>query len=636
MTASASRLERWHGHDEPPPATRELRAGRLSAVLEGIDLRYVRVPGAEVVRRLFVAVRDDSWGTIAPTVDDLRVDESGDSFRITFEAFHDSGPIRFRWRGELTGRDGVLDCMMDGTAESDFAYNRIGFCVLHPMEHAGSRYRARTPDGELEGVLPVEIGAQRIEDGKLWPLFPSYDRLELDLGTAGLVATFEFEGDLFEMEDQRNWTDASFKTYSTPLALPWPHRARAGQKIVQRVRIEVAGGAGAAEEGGGVRIELGDTVATLPAIGLGLTPGAPPEQRELLAALRPAHLRVELRLGGGWEEELENALDASRALGAPLELALFAEGLPVEELDELARQLQGADVVRVLAFREGTVVTEPELVVLVRERLAAALPGTPVGGGTDSWFVDLNRTPPDTSGFDVVAYSICATVHADDDTSVRETASAQGDTVRSARALTGLPVAVGPVTIRPRSWPHGVLDESLLPFQVDRRQLSLFGAAWTVASAKYLAEAGADSVTYYETEGWRGVVERRDGNPTPDVFRSRPGQAFPLYHVLRDLGEAAGAEVVEARSSRPLDVAALALRADGGVDLLLLANLTPQEQEVELAGAGGPFRLRRLDEESYEEATLDPESFRGRFEDAAQTQPLLLRPYEVVRIDSGP
>jgi len=27
------------------------------------------------------------------------------------------------------------------------------------------------------------------------------------------------------MEDQRNWTDASFKTYSTPLALGFPHRS---------------------------------------------------------------------------------------------------------------------------------------------------------------------------------------------------------------------------------------------------------------------------------------------------------------------------------------------------------------------------------------------------------------------------
>ena len=33
-----------------------------------------------------------------------------------------------------------------------------------------------------------------------------------------MEAELAFEGDIFEMEDQRNWTDASFKTYCTPLA----------------------------------------------------------------------------------------------------------------------------------------------------------------------------------------------------------------------------------------------------------------------------------------------------------------------------------------------------------------------------------------------------------------------------------
>src|SRR5207244_12399512 len=59
----------------------------------------------------------------------------------------------------------------------------------------------------------------------------------------------------------------------------------------------------------------------------------------------------------------------------------------------------------------------------------------------------------------------------------------------------------------------------------------------STASAKHLAEAGADSVTYFETAGWRGVLERADGPPDPDRFSSRPGAAFPLYHVLADLGE---------------------------------------------------------------------------------------------------
>ena len=40
-------------------------------------------------------------------------------------------------------------------------------------------------------------------------------------------ANVAFDGDIFEMEDQRNWTDASYKIYSTPLRLPFPCRCAA-------------------------------------------------------------------------------------------------------------------------------------------------------------------------------------------------------------------------------------------------------------------------------------------------------------------------------------------------------------------------------------------------------------------------
>ena len=36
---------------------------------------------------------------------------------------------------------------------------------------------------------------------------------------AGVSAECRMEGDTFEMEDQRNWSDASYKTYVRPLAL---------------------------------------------------------------------------------------------------------------------------------------------------------------------------------------------------------------------------------------------------------------------------------------------------------------------------------------------------------------------------------------------------------------------------------
>jgi len=38
----------------------------------------------------------------------------------------------------------------------------------------------------------------------------------------GVRAEVRLLGDVFETEDHRNWTDANFKTYGTPLRLLFP------------------------------------------------------------------------------------------------------------------------------------------------------------------------------------------------------------------------------------------------------------------------------------------------------------------------------------------------------------------------------------------------------------------------------
>src|SRR5207249_7943943 len=111
----------------------------------------------------------------------------------------------------------------------------------HPLrECMGRPYRAHTPDGEISGVLPVHIEPQRVENGRLTALFPPYDALTLAL-EGGLEVRFDFEGDLFEMQDHRNWTDGNYKTYGTPLAIPYPMDAHTGQTFHQAVRVSVAG-----------------------------------------------------------------------------------------------------------------------------------------------------------------------------------------------------------------------------------------------------------------------------------------------------------------------------------------------------------------------------------------------------------
>ena len=128
---------------------------------------------------------------------------------------------------------------MTGMAGSSFDYARIGLNVLHPPALEGRKYRLLTSDGVLEGVIPEGIGPQPFVDGEYYPLLPAFRSLELDL-EGPVAAHFEFSGDEFELEDQRNWLDASYKSYSTPMSLGLLH-ADPGQSIAQEVRVRAEG-----------------------------------------------------------------------------------------------------------------------------------------------------------------------------------------------------------------------------------------------------------------------------------------------------------------------------------------------------------------------------------------------------------
>src|SRR5215210_957137 len=86
--------------------------------------------------------------------------------------------------------------------------------------------------------------------------------------------TCRMEGDVFEMEDQRNWTDASYKTYVRPLALPWPYTLCAGESIAQRVSLSVTGGSGAAlsPPSATILLSLRGSGGAAPPLGIGLDP----------------------------------------------------------------------------------------------------------------------------------------------------------------------------------------------------------------------------------------------------------------------------------------------------------------------------------------------------------------------------
>src|SRR5689334_13934427 len=186
----------YYGKDEPLPEQIALRAGPLSLVYENGDLRYIRLGEHEIVRRIYVAVRDRNWDTVLPVLSNLQIEAGDDTFRISYDADHSQGQIRFTWRATIAGdADGTIRFAMDGQALTTFLRNRIGFCLLHPGSCAGAAARIEHVDGTVEtSQFPLYIAPQALIDGVTHPVYPFADMRAVSREVApGVWATLRMD-----------------------------------------------------------------------------------------------------------------------------------------------------------------------------------------------------------------------------------------------------------------------------------------------------------------------------------------------------------------------------------------------------------------------------------------------------------
>ena len=635
----------YYGVDAPPPRSIELAAGPMTMVFEPelAFLRHIKLGSREILRGIYAPVRDRNWGTVAPRLSNLKVETSDAGFRVSFDVDCKEPPIDFVWKGVITGdQSGTVRFTFDGEARSTFLRNRIGFCVLHPIaECAGQPCTVEKVNGAKEqGRFPDNIS----------PNQPFVDMRAISHTVEpGITAEIRMEGDIFEMEDQRNWIDASYKTYCTPLSLPYPAEVKTGSRISQAVSLKLS----ATPKAASVRplppeilVAVGSSsqAARLPAIGLGIANDSPElsaRERDRLKLLRPAHLRVDLKLSNsGYRALLKRAASEAASVGASLEAAVFVTDSAEDELRGLTKELDSIKpkIARWLVFHEKELSTTDKWVSLARKHLAGVL-----GTGTNANFTELNRGRPKVEGVDIVCYSANPQVHAFDNVSLAETFEGLRHTIRSARQFTGpAKLAITQVTLKQRFNPVATAAETTsadrLPSPVDPRQMSLFGAGWTLGSMQAIAESRVEFATYYETTGWRGVMETEQGSRMPAKFPSKAGAVFPLYHVLADIADFAGGEVVPTDSKAPLKIAAMTLRKSS-TSRVLVANLTDKGQSVRIenAGLGRSIRVRRLDEHSYGEASASPEAYRKNAVQQVRCRSsaieLGLLPYEYVCAD---
>jgi hypothetical protein len=650
------------------PQSHALQAGPVSLLFEQGELRRIRVGDREVLRRIYLTVRGPDWSTIPPVLSDLRLESSSDSFVMMFRLDCRQDEVDFTWEVSVRGNpEGVVRFDARGKANRAFPTNRVGICVLHPLrECVANPALVRDPHGQTtEGRFPETIN----------PHQPFINMTEiLHVVEKEWLAMVYFEGEHFEMEDQRNWSDGSFKTYCPPQSKPKPRLLEAGFETHQIATLlfqspdkkPIADLASALAAAGVIRPAgaapvlkpLTDDGRTVPGFGFGLAShGLPLDPRDIarIKALSPFHLRADFRLAQpGWREEMARAVSEARALSIPLECALVVPQDGAAALADFARAWEKAEgeCLRWLVFSESADATaEPDLQA-ARDALGPLDPLATFARGSKSDFVLLNRNRPEPKPGMALAYAVSPQVHLTDNRTLVESLEGQAWTlITAAKTWPRSKVSVTPITLKRSPFSVALKSppgpETFAPAarqwrnKVDARQFSLFGAGWTLGSLKRMALFGADSATYFETHGMLGLMS---GASLPDDLLQPPGMDFslerglvyPMWHVFADFARFVGGFAYNVESQAPLKFDAVLLHA-GDMASILLANLEETAGTVRLEELGNVAGMRRLHEGNAMQAMRDPEGFR-----AAPLEPLPghaegwdieMRPFEYIRID---
>ncbi|HLN08827.1 MAG TPA: hypothetical protein VK281_07705 [Xanthobacteraceae bacterium] len=651
MTAVPSRAVVLCGTEHLDPPVRVLRAGQLSVEFENGALRYVRFGGIEVLRGVAFLVRDENWSTLTAKISELAFDEEPERFAVSWRAVCEDAERVLDCRATIAGgSDGTLAFEVNAVAETDVLTNRTGFVVLHPAGLAGRPVRVTHVDGRTEMARFPEL---------ISPAQPLLDIAALDHEISpGVWASVRMEGSGFEMEDQRNWGDASYKTYVGSLLDPWPYTIPKGGQVTQAIRISIAGAGSLASTGGGetapVVVEVaGETGGRLPAFGVGV-PSAEAEHSlgavDLLRRLGSRRLVCHVDLRHPIRPEV---LDAYRSLGeatgAEIDLeVVIADGADAgEALDQLAATLgearlkpaalsatTAADLLSWQPGEERPTQPTPETICAAARE---AFPETRLGGGMLSYFTELNRKRPPADLVDHVGHTTCPIVHAADDRSVMETLEALPAIIASTKAFVGgKPYRLGPSAIGCRDNPYGKApfdnpdNGRVCLATVDPRQRGLFGAAYLLGYAAACARGGVEAVTLGAPTGPFGFIHRRSDKPVPWFDDTEGAAVYPAFHVVAGLAHGSGSPLLATAVSRPGVVDALAWHEDGR-SFLWVANLTAAPVEIAVRGVPPAARLSLLDAEQFGRATRDPDALNAAAA-SVPAGPIRLDAYALARV----
>jgi hypothetical protein len=565
---------------------KRLKAGPYSLEYSEASLWNICLGDEEVIRRIYLVFQDINWTSRPFKIIKEEWNRRESSFlgRIEVQGTHDAK--NFFATIEITGSElGQISFSFTGKSSTDFMRNRFGLCLLHPIkELSGRDCTLSKADGSIsESNFPLQISPEQP--------FNNLTGISHKLKN-GSRAIVKFSGEIFETEDHRNWSDASYKTYCTPISIPFPALVENQKVLHQRIEVSLEGYSDFlnSELRKPNVITVSNEIGQLPKIGICLGDGLKAlsfEEHEGFDLLGIEHFRLSIKEMEGSHTRILSALELAKRFELSLDLALHVDS--VDQLSELNKKLgDQKDLIRSFAvFSKDEKVTSEKLMKAARELVGKS---AALVGGTDLYFTELNRNRECIDYLDEISFSLNPQVHSFDDRTIFQNAATQEVIGVNAKLICqGKPVTIAPITLLPRYNPNATAPEqdvsnTSLPKSVDARQKTWVAEAWTALSLKAIAQSGSISkVSYFETVGWSGLKEFNSDNT---------GDRFPVWNFFEALQ--GFTSFIPTQSSSPESVDLLMLQNEK-VTRLVLINLSSTKQDVSFNGIDIPL-MRLLPE----------------------------------------
>jgi hypothetical protein len=202
----------------------------ISILRDDIYIRSIKYFDIEIIKLISFLIRDKNWNNYIPKKlnQKILINKKTINFKFDLE-FSDKYQKLITTNSYIIKSNSII-IKSKGRFLTDFETNRAGFNILLPLKNVvGEKIRVTDSNSNiLISKFPVTI----------LPDQPFINMSAIDYSMKNMIKlNFKFQGIKFEMEDQRNWGDASFKIYSGSLLDPFPYLIKKNTNFFQQIEI---------------------------------------------------------------------------------------------------------------------------------------------------------------------------------------------------------------------------------------------------------------------------------------------------------------------------------------------------------------------------------------------------------------